>query len=350
MEFEVRDVKTDNMKITARYYLLLGILVCFIFLTIFSFLMMSYLQLNESPKFQLATIVTLHSIWYTVGGVGLLGAYLLGIAYPNWVSRVFLGVAISILGSAFLLGKLYHGLPYLYLGKLCINATEVSAIALLIPLGIFMARFRYHFLVILPPGILLFLFLLIGSDNATMCLGLVVATLAWIIYREKRKTYSLFLVLYSLGIAITSILKQIVFLADNNSELILGLYRFVLYDFTTGANGHTEFILSHVVEKFGIIAAVGCVVLVLLIIAQLSALASTLKRRASAFAMIGFAAFLLGQIIFNLLVVTGIVRNPPSGVFVPFVNYGGSQLVVQLVAIGALLGFCNEEKATLAGK
>ena len=63
-----------------------------------------------------------------------------------------------------------------------------------------------------------------------------------------------------------------------------------------------------------------------------------------------FAAFLLGQIIFNLLVVTGIVRNPPSGVFVPFVSYGGSQLVVQLVAIGALLAFCNIEKIALEDK
>lgn len=338
------------MKITVRHYLLLGLLVCFILLSIYSFLMMEYFQFNENPRFQLPKIVTLHLIWYGIGGIGLLGAFFFGRAYPHCFSNICLGFAVSILGSAFLIGKVHHGLPYLYLGMLCINATEVSGLAFLIPLGFFMAHFRNHFLMILPPGILLLLFLLIGSDNATMCLGLVVTTLAWIIYREKRKAYNLLLILFSVCLTVIPFLKGVLFWNRNQSEVVPSLYRFVLYDFTADANGHTEFILSHIVERFGIISALGCITLILLFIAQLSILASTLINRASAFSWISFAVFLLGQTIFNLLVMIGALKNPSSGVFLPFVSYGGSQLVIQLIVMGGLIAFCDEKKISVASE
>lgn len=74
-------------------------------------------------------------------------------------------------------------------------------------------------------------------------------------------------------------------------------------------------------------------------------------KRDARFAAIGWAAFLIGQVLFNLLVVKGIIRNPASGVSLPFVSYGGSQLVMELAVMGGVLALarCHYESGAEKG-
>jgi cell division protein FtsW len=62
----------------------------------------------------------------------------------------------------------------------------------------------------------------------------------------------------------------------------------------------------------------------------------------------GLTALVCGQAAINLAAVLGLA--PLTGIPLPFVSYGGSSLVVELVAVGVLLNIAGGERATAAAK
>jgi cell division protein FtsW len=62
----------------------------------------------------------------------------------------------------------------------------------------------------------------------------------------------------------------------------------------------------------------------------------------------GLTALVCGQAAINLAAVLGLA--PLTGIPLPFVSYGGSSLVVELVAVGVLLNIAGGGRATAAAK
>ena len=58
----------------------------------------------------------------------------------------------------------------------------------------------------------------------------------------------------------------------------------------------------------------------------------------------GLTALVCGQAVINLAAVLGLA--PLTGIPLPFVSYGGSNLVVQLVAVGILLNIASRHAAS----
>jgi len=98
---------------------------------------------------------------------------------------------------------------------------------------------------------------------------------------------------------------------------------------------HTDFAFSVFAEEQGFI---GCMFLISLycglILLGLKAAARS-RDRFGTFLGVGLSAHLLFQILVNMGMVTGIL--PVVGVALPFVSYGGSNMVFSLVTVGLLL-------------
>lgn len=97
---------------------------------------------------------------------------------------------------------------------------------------------------------------------------------------------------------------------------------------------HTDFILSVVGEEFGVLGTM--VILILLIAFIMTALSIALHSSDdfSRMAAFGIAAWFMVQTFINVGAIVQLV--PITGVPLPFISYGGSSLIVCLLAVGVL--------------
>jgi rod shape determining protein RodA len=103
---------------------------------------------------------------------------------------------------------------------------------------------------------------------------------------------------------------------------------------------HTDFIFSVIGEEFGFL---GCAIILLIYFLFLYRFVrniNALKRKEFRFAAIGILAYLTFQIFINIGMNIGIV--PTTGIPLPFISYGGSNLLINVLAIGLVLKFLNE--------
>ncbi len=95
---------------------------------------------------------------------------------------------------------------------------------------------------------------------------------------------------------------------------------------------HTDFIFTTLAEEFGFVGAVSLLTLYILIIVFCVASALTNKDRFSALMTMGIAMTFFLYFAVNMAMVTGLA--PVVGVPLPLVSYGGSAMLVLLLAFG----------------
>ncbi|HEV2388498.1 MAG TPA: putative lipid II flippase FtsW [Candidatus Acidoferrales bacterium] len=103
---------------------------------------------------------------------------------------------------------------------------------------------------------------------------------------------------------------------------------------------HTDFIFAVIAEELGLIGGLA-VLLLLGIYAWRGVRAAWLAEDGfGRLAALGITAMVAGQALINLSVVLGLV--PTKGIPLPFVSYGGSSLMVMLLATGVLLNISQQ--------
>ncbi|HMK42795.1 MAG TPA: putative lipid II flippase FtsW [Dissulfurispiraceae bacterium] len=98
---------------------------------------------------------------------------------------------------------------------------------------------------------------------------------------------------------------------------------------------HTDFIFSLIGEELGFFGAVIVVLLFFCFFARAVTIARKCDDRFAHYLAFGIAIMIAVQAVFNFAVVTGMV--PTKGLPLPFISYGGSSLVVNMLAVGILL-------------
>jgi cell division protein FtsW len=98
---------------------------------------------------------------------------------------------------------------------------------------------------------------------------------------------------------------------------------------------HTDFIFSLVGEELGFIGAAVVVGLFLLLFFRGFMIARRTEDAFAYYLAIGLSLMIAVQAVVNFAVVTGLA--PTKGLPLPFISYGGSSLVVSMVAMGLLL-------------
>ena len=105
---------------------------------------------------------------------------------------------------------------------------------------------------------------------------------------------------------------------------------------------HTDFIFPIVGEELGLLATLSVVFLFLMITLCGGYIAGHAADLPAMALGMGVTALVGMQSVANLAVVTGLL--PPKGVGLPFISYGGSNLVLCLGAVGILLSLHREAK------
>ncbi len=98
---------------------------------------------------------------------------------------------------------------------------------------------------------------------------------------------------------------------------------------------HTDFIFTVIGEEFGFLGAVAVLMLFLLILWRAYRIALTSKDPFGTFVAVGVGAMLAIQIFVNVGMTVGIM--PITGIPLPFISYGGSALIADLIGVGLLM-------------
>ncbi len=107
---------------------------------------------------------------------------------------------------------------------------------------------------------------------------------------------------------------------------------------------HTDFILSIIGEEMGFLGAFSVVLLFMFFVWQGARIAKRTQDPFGYYLSIGIVAFLGLQAVINVGVTIGAL--PTKGLPMPFISYGGSALVVNMMMIGLLLNISRIEDCT----
>ena len=102
----------------------------------------------------------------------------------------------------------------------------------------------------------------------------------------------------------------------------------------------TDFIFAVVGEELGLLGAAAVVIAFAVILARGIRASSACKDHFGQMLALGLTVMIVGQALVNMSVVLGLL--PTKGIPLPFVSYGGSSLMVNLVAVGILLNISQQ--------
>jgi len=98
---------------------------------------------------------------------------------------------------------------------------------------------------------------------------------------------------------------------------------------------HTDFIFAVVAEELGLLGAAAAVALFTVFAARGLRIATRAPDGYARLLAVGVTAMVIGQTLINMSVVLGLL--PTKGIPLPFISYGGSNVLVMLLAVGLLL-------------
>jgi cell division protein FtsW len=98
---------------------------------------------------------------------------------------------------------------------------------------------------------------------------------------------------------------------------------------------HTDFIFSIVGEEFGFVGVFIIAALYLVLIIKCLQLAVKVKDLLGMYLVVGITVMIGVQALINMLVVMGLL--PTKGLPLPFLSYGGSSLLLNMICIGILM-------------
>ena len=217
-------------------------------------------------------------------------------------------------------------------------------------------------------GILCLLIMLEPNMSVTMCVGMVMLIMLHI--GGMRFKHFVLLCVPLLGLAILLIVIEPYRLSrlmafinpwanpkEDGYQLIQSLY-------SLGAGGlfgvglfnsrqkylflpfaESDFIFAIIGEEFGLIGAIGVIIIFALIVSIGIKISINASDRLGAYISAGIVSVIAVQLLINIAVVTGSI--PPTGIPMPFISAGGTSLSVFMGAIGIL---CNVGKVKENGE
>ena len=103
---------------------------------------------------------------------------------------------------------------------------------------------------------------------------------------------------------------------------------------------HTDFIFSVIGEEFGFVGSMLLLLLFTLFFLRLIRAVGEIKVPERRIASAGILAYLMFQTFINIGMNIGLV--PATGIPLPFISYGGSNLLINTLSVGVVLKYLNE--------
>ena len=108
---------------------------------------------------------------------------------------------------------------------------------------------------------------------------------------------------------------------------------------------HTDFIFSIIGEELGLLGTMSVVILFVIFILQGMRIAVHAKDLFGRFLALGIVSMIALEAVINISVTTGAI--PTKGLPLPFISYGGSNLIFNMVGVGLLLNIAKDRKRLL---
>lgn len=105
---------------------------------------------------------------------------------------------------------------------------------------------------------------------------------------------------------------------------------------------HTDFIFSALAEEFGFAGSVILLALFAILIVRIIMIADVVDDKFSSLTLIGIASLFTFQVLVNIGMTTGIM--PVTGIPLPFLSYGGTALLTNLLLVGIVLNIAMRKK------
>lgn len=106
---------------------------------------------------------------------------------------------------------------------------------------------------------------------------------------------------------------------------------------------HTDFIFAIVCETFGLVGGALMILLFLLLILRMIVLSSQAQDAFGSYLIIGVASMILFHTFENISMVIGLM--PVTGIPLPFVSYGGSNYLTNIIGIGLVVNVSMRSRA-----
>lgn len=328
-----------------------------------------YSAVHAGAESAQAALFTKQLIWYGVGTVVMVIAFLFNYkTFEKWAHLIYL-VCVLLLVAVLIFGKFVGGSQrWLGFGPVSIQPSEMIKLGVIIVLAKYYARVANDegvgFRELVTPVILTaipFALIVRQPDLGTALVVALIAGSMTLYVKIERRT----LICLVIGAALTvpmvwSLLKgyqrqRIMTFLDPErdplgagyhiiqSKIAIGSGMFAGKGFLKGTQNaldflpeqHTDFIFSVLAEEWGLAGALVLLLAFLLTITWGLQIAQRSRDPFGTILAVGVTAMLFWQVFINIGMVMGLM--PVVGVTLPFISYGGSSIITMMAGIGLLL-------------
>jgi len=107
--------------------------------------------------------------------------------------------------------------------------------------------------------------------------------------------------------------------------------------------GHTDFIFSVIAEEWGLIGVLVLFSIFIVMIYRIMQTAGSISNRFYYLICLGIATIFIYQAVINIGMTIGIM--PVTGIPLPFISYGGSSMIFNMLMIGIILSIRNHQRS-----
>ena len=320
--------------------------------SLFGLLVMYYLQFHSAfTELQELKVFNKSLSFYSLGVVLMLSLFMFDYRRLMKYSRHFYVATILILLLTVLIGVRVDDVPFLNVGFATINFTEITPFLLVIAFaGMFHSwdwndnRKAWFGIGIMSIPILLMA--TTGAFAATIISIIVCAAIMHTSRSNFKQTITFAVVASIWPIWNLLSLSQGYSMVSSYADLKIGEAYFIgsALQMTPSfiSEVHTDFILAYIIYSFGWLAAITALALVIFFICRISITAKSVNPPYGKLLITGLVAVFSAQFILSLL--TNLGLSPLTGVPVPFMSYGGSHLLLEMISAGLILSVYRRRK------
>ncbi|MDR0139479.1 FtsW/RodA/SpoVE family cell cycle protein [Metabacillus idriensis] len=320
--------------------------------SLFGLLVMYYLQFHSAfTELQELKVFNKSLGFYLLGVVLMLSIFMFDYRRLMKYSKHFYAATILILLLTVLIGVRVNDVPFLNVGFATINFTEITPFLLVIAFaGIFHSwdwnDNRKSWFGIGIMSIPISLMATTGAFAATIISITVCATIMHTSRSRLKQTITLAVFASIWPIWNLLSLSNRYSMVSSYTDLKIGEAYFIgsALQVTPSfiSEVHTDFILAYIIYSFGWLAAITAITLVIFFICRISITAKSVNSPYGKLLITGLAAVFSAQFILSLL--TNLGLSPLTGISVPFMSYGGSHLLLEMISAGLILSVYRRRK------
>ncbi|GAB4368664.1 MAG: rod shape-determining protein RodA [Deltaproteobacteria bacterium] len=308
------------------------------------------------------------AIWLVLGIGAFLAVYLVGDGYLEETAWPAYGTILLLLVIVLVAGKVRGGAQrWLSVGGFNLQPSEFAKIALILALAsVFADRYTLAgmglsdtaraILVAVPP----FLLVALQPDLGTAGVLLLILAAMMLVACVRVRVFAVLALAGAGGIPVLWMLmrdyqkQRVLTLLDPERDPLGSGYHVIQSKIAVGSGGlfgkgylhgtqgalrflpeqHTDFAFAVFSEEWGFAGSIVLLALYLALCHRGFTLASRCQDRFAAIACGGISAYFLVHVVINLLMVCGLF--PVVGIPLPFVSYGGSAMLTNMMALGIL--------------